>query len=152
MADKPHLLIVEARYYEDIAAQLLHGAVGELEKNGATHETVTVPGVFEIPAVVRMALNANSAGRPGFAAYIALGCVIRGETDHNKHVADACVRGLTDLTAEFAIALGFGILTCDTQAQAMERAAVDRRNKGAEAARAALAMLEIGHGFGVSRK
>lgn len=151
MADRPHLLIVEARYYEDIADQLLRGAAGELEKAGTTHTTVTVPGVFEIPAAVRMALNAKLAGRSGYAAYVALGCVIRGETDHNRHVAEACVRGLTELATAFAVPLGFGILTCDTRAQAMERAAVDGRNKGAEAARAALTMLKIGQGFGVSR-
>lgn len=149
MADKPHLLIVEARYYEDVSDELLRGAAGELENSGVTHETLTVPGVFEIPATVRMAMAAKRSGVPRFAGFVALGCVIRGATDHNKHVAAACVRGLIELSTEFAIALGFGVLTCDTHAQAMERAAVDRRNKGAKAARAALTMLEVAQSFEV---
>ncbi len=147
MADKPHLLIVEARYYEDVADELLRGAAAELENSGVTHEILTVPGVFEIPAAVRIAMAVNCPGASRFTGYVALGCVIRGETDHNKHVAAACVRGLTDLTTEHAIALGFGMLTCDTHAQAMERASVDGLNKGAKAARAALAMLEIVQSF-----
>ncbi len=152
MADKPHLLIVEARYYEDVADELLRGAIGELENRGATHEILTVPGVFEIPATVRMAMAAKRSGTSAFAGYIALGCVIRGETDHNKHVAAACIRGLTDLTIEFPLALGLGVLTCDSHVQAMERAAVDSRNKGAQAARAALTMLEVSQRFEVLEK
>ena len=73
MADKPHLLIVEARYYEDVAEELLRGAVAELENSGATHETLTVPGVFEIPATVRMAMAAKRSGASRFAGYVALG-------------------------------------------------------------------------------
>ena len=150
MAEQHHLLVIEARYYQDVADELLRGATAEIEAQGATYETVTVPGVFEIPAALRIALKAMEVVgvRRRFAGYLALGCVIRGETDHYRYVSDACVRGLTDLTTQFTLALGFGVLTCDTLAQAMDRAAVDRRNKGAEAARAVFAMLELKREFG----
>ncbi len=150
MTAKPHLLIVEARYYKDIADELLKGAAAEIEGRDATFESVTVPGVFEIPGAIRIALKSiDLVGvRRRFAGYVALGCVIRGETDHYKYVADACVRGLMDLTTRFTLAVGFGVLTCDTHAQAMERAAVDQRNKGAEAAQAAFSMLDLKREFG----
>ena len=150
MAEAPHLLIVEARYYQDIADELLRGAVAEIESRGATCQTVTVPGVFEIPAAIRMALKSMDlvGVRRRFAGYLALGCVIRGETDHNKYVSEACVSGLVDLSTRFTLALGFGVLTCDTHAQAMERAAVNQKNKGAEAARAVFSMLELKRDFG----
>ena len=150
MTAKPHLLIVEARYYQDIADELLKGAIAEIEGRGATYERVTVPGVFEIPAAVRIALKSMDlvGVRHRIAGYVALGCVIRGETDHYKYVADACVSGLMELTTRFTLAVGFGVLTCETHAQAMERAAVDQRNKGAEAAQAAFSMLDLKHDFG----
>ena len=150
MADKHHLLIVEARYYQDVADELLRGAIVEIERRDATYETATVPGVFEIPAAIRIALKSMELVgiRRRFAGYVALGCVIRGETDHYKYVSEACVRGLVDLTTKFTLAVGFGVLTCDTHSQAMERAAVDLGNKGAEAASAVFSMVDLKHRFG----
>ena len=150
MTAEPHLLIVEARYYQDIADELLQGAVAEITGRGASYETVTVPGVFEIPAAIGIALKSMDlvGVRRRFSGYLALGCVIRGETDHYKYVSDACVAGLMDLTTRYTLAVGFGVLTCDTNAQAMERAAVSQKNKGAEAAQAVFSMLDLKREFG----
>ncbi|MBM3511069.1 MAG: 6,7-dimethyl-8-ribityllumazine synthase [Alphaproteobacteria bacterium] len=140
----PNILIVEARYYEEIADELLQGARVEIDAHGASHETVTVPGAFEIPAAIRAALD---GARRRYSAYVALGCVIRGETDHHEHVARACVQGLSDLVTRESIVVGFGVLTCHTFEQAMERAAIDRGNKGAEAVRAAFTVLDMKRAF-----
>ena len=150
MADDIHVLMVVARYYDDVADELVRGAVAELDTRGATYECVSVPGVFEIPAAIRMAIRAMElvGMRRRFAAYIALGCVIRGETDHYEHICRESARCLSDLAITYTLALGYGILTCDTREQAMERALVDKRNKGGEAARAALTMIEVKRQFG----
>ena len=95
----PHLLVIEARFYEDIADTLYQGASAALDAGGVTHERVSVPGVFEIPAVVRMAVRSMDffAGRRRFDGYVALGCVIRGETTHYELVSGESCRGLMDL-------------------------------------------------------
>ena len=134
------VLILESRYYEDIAAQLLAGAMKVLEAAGAAVERIAVPGVFEIPAA--LAVVARSS-RHGFDGFIALGCVIRGETDHYDHICRESSRALMTLAVEQGLALGFGVLTCGTWDQAWERASVDRKNKGAEAARACLRMIAL---------
>jgi 6,7-dimethyl-8-ribityllumazine synthase len=150
MAQGPRVLIVEARYYEHINDQLLAGAVAALEEAGATHERIVVPGAFEIPGAIRFAVKAMHlvGERRRYDAYVALGCVIRGETSHYDHICEECARGLMQLTLDFSIALGFGVLTVENEAQALERAAVDRKNKGGEAARAALRMLAVKQHFG----
>ncbi len=145
MTEVPCVLIVESRFYEDISDEMYKGAVAVLEQAGIEHERLRVPGVFEIPAAVRFAIRSmevRSATR-SYAGFIALGCVIRGETDHYEHISRQACRSLMDLSVNFSIALGFGILTCDTHAQAMTRAAVDEKNKGAEAAEACLRMMEL---------
>ncbi len=153
MAEGPHVLIVEARFYEDIADELVKGAIAELEHVGASHERIAVPGAFEIPAAVRCAIMSTdmSTGRRGYDAYIALGCVIRGETSHYDYVCGESARGLMDLSTRHAIALGYGILTCENHEQAWARARVDGngKNKGGDAARAALAMFEAKRQFGL---
>lgn len=142
---QPHVMIVAARFYEDIAEELCRGAVAVLEAAGATHEKVTVPGVFEIPAAVAMA-HYNDPSR--FDGYIALGCVIRGETTHYDYVCNESARGLQDLATGQGLAIGYGILTVENAAQAWARAAVDKKDKGADAARACLAMIELRRRFG----
>lgn len=134
----PRVLVLESRYYEEIAAQLLKGATEVLEKGGASVERVAVPGVFEIPAA--LALAARAGRHDGF---LALGCVIRGETDHYEHICREASRALMSLAVEQGLAFGFGVLTCDTWEQAVERAKVDRQNKGGEAARACLRMIQL---------
>jgi 6,7-dimethyl-8-ribityllumazine synthase len=147
----PHILIVEARFYEDIADELVKGAMGALEKAGVTFDRLAVPGAFEIPAAIRMAIRAMHfhPHRRRYDGYVALGCVIRGETTHYDYVCQESARGLQDLALEFTLALGYGIVTVENESQAWERARVDRKNKGGDAARACLAMIEAKRGFGL---
>ena len=132
-----NILIVEAPYYSEIAAELLRGAEAALAQAGASHEKLTVPGALEIPGAM---VQAEESER--FDGYVALGCVIRGETSHYDIVAGESARGLMALSMD-GIALGNGILTCENGEQAMARASVDGKNKGGEAVKAALAMIEI---------
>ena len=120
----PHLLVIEARFYEDIADALYEGAAAVLDAGGVTHERVSVPGVFEIPAVIRMAVRSMDffAGRRRFDGYVALGCVIRGETTHYDYVCSESARKLQDLACEHTLALGYGIITCENGDQAWARA------------------------------
>jgi len=145
----PHILVVEARFYEDIADTLYEGARQALDEAGVTHERISVPGVFEIPAVIRMAVRSMDffAGRRRFDGYVTLGCVIRGETTHYDYVCSESARKLQDLACEHTLALGYGILTCENQAQAWERAALDRKNKGRDSAEACLAMIDVKRHF-----
>lgn len=143
MTAKPHLLIVEARFYEDISDELLSGAEAELESSGATFDKISVPGCLEIPAVISMALYAAEDGGTEYDGFVALGCVIRGETSHYDIVAGDSARALMDLSVEENLALGNGIITCENSEQAWARARVTEKNKGGGAAKAALAMIEI---------
>ena len=147
----PHILIVEARFYEGITDELVKGAVGVLEQAGVTFDRLAVPGAFEIPAAIRMAIRAMHfhPHRRRYDGYVALGCVIRGETTHYDYVCQESARGLQDLALEFTLALGYGILTVENETQAWERARVDRKDKGGAAARACLTMIEAKRGFGL---
>ncbi len=138
-------MIAVSRYYDDIAEQLLRGATQVLDDAGATHEMFEIPGAFEIPAAIATAMRSPefSGGRRRFDGYIALGCVIRGETTHYDYVCSEAARGLQDLAVRHCLALGFGILTTENREQAMARAAVDQGNKGADAANACLRMVEF---------
>ena len=153
MAAKPHIMIVEARYYAHISDELLKVALAALEAAGATHERIAVPGAFEIPAAIRFATEAASRGHGGarFDGFVALGCVIRGETSHYDYVCQESARGLQDLALAHNLAIGFGILTVENEAQALARARTDKKNKGGEAARACLAMIDLKRRFGLAR-
>lgn len=135
---KPHIMIVEARFYEKIADELIRGAVAALDSAGATYERFSVPGAFEIPAAVRMGI-----ARGGFDGYVTLGCVIRGETTHYDYVCSESARALQDIAVAHQVPLGYGILTVENGDQAWERARTDRKNKGGDVARACLAMVEL---------
>ncbi len=143
MANGPHILIVEARFYEDIADELFEGARAVIEAAGGTFERVQVPGVFEIPAAVAMGRKKRGKSQRAFDGFVALGCVIRGETSHYDVVANESARGLTDLSVKHELAVGNGILTVDTKAQADVRASRYGRDKGGDAARACVAMVEL---------
>lgn len=143
MTRSPHLLLVEAPYYAHIAAMLRAGAERAIAAAGATCEIVSVPGAFEIPAAI--ALAARSAER--FDGYVALGCVIRGETTHYDHICEETARSLQDLMVRDGLAAGYGILTCENEAQALARAAPDGRDKGGEAVQACLALIELRRRF-----
>jgi 6,7-dimethyl-8-ribityllumazine synthase len=143
----PHLLIVEAPYYAAIAAELRAGAVEALEAAGATCEIIQVPGAFEIPAAIAhyagLHLSAGQTPSRLFDGFVALGCVIRGETTHYDYVCGESARGLQDLALRHGLAIGFGILTTENGDQAWARALRAKKNKGAEAALAALAMVAL---------
>jgi len=145
MTDQPHILIVASPYYAHITAELVRGAVARLEAAEATWEQFSVPGVFEIPAAIAMAMRAPEfqGNRRRFDGYVALGCVIRGETTHYDYVCGESARALQDLAVRHCLALGYGIVTVENEEQARERAFVDRRDKGGDAAAACLAMIGI---------
>jgi len=140
----PHLLLVLAPYYPHLAAMLRDGAERAISAAGATCEVMTVPGAFEIPAAIALAAR-HAKGR--FDGYVGLGCVIRGETTHYDHVCAESARGMQDLAARDGLAIGFGILTVENEAQALVRAAPDGRDKGGEATRACLALIELKRHF-----
>lgn len=146
----PHVLIVEAPYYAEIAAGMLRGAQGVLDAAGATHEVVQAAGAFELPGAVRLALKAMArTGGPHWDGFIALGCVVRGETDHYDHICNQAARGLMDLTLQFGVPVAFGVLTVHDEAQGLARARDDEMNKGAEAAKAVLAQIALARRWGV---
>ena len=132
------MLIVEARFYNDIVDALLAGARAVFDEAGAEYDSITVPGALEIPAAIAMALDASD-----YDGAVALGCVILGETYHFEVVSNESARGLMDLAVRERIALGNGILTVDNEEQAKARAGGSIGNKGAEAARAALVMAKL---------
>ena len=137
------MLIVEARFYDDIAEELLIGALEAVKAAGAEAEVITMPGALEIPTAIAIALDAAAeAGRP-YDAVVALGCVVRGETYHFEIVAGESSRALMDLAVANGLPLGNGILTVETDEQAWARARVSEGNKGGGAAEAALALLRL---------
>src|SRR5664280_3406971 len=136
------VLIVEARFYEAISDALLAGATRVLDEAGATYDRIAVPGALEVPAAIAMAVDAAQKKRAPFDGVVALGCVVQGETYHFELVSNESARGLMDLAIQQQLAIGNGILTVDNEAQALARSTADndfKRNKGASAARAALA-------------
>jgi 6,7-dimethyl-8-ribityllumazine synthase len=146
-----HVLIVEARFYEKIADELVNGAMRELKKSGATFERLSVPGAFEIPAAIRFGADAarTPEGQEPFHGFIALGCVIRGETSHYDYVCGESARALQDLATQRGLAIGYGILTVENEEQAWARAGLHRGDKGGDAARACLAMVGVKRRFGL---
>ncbi len=151
MSLPPPVLIIEARFYPEIADALVTGAIKTLKAAGYKYERVEVPGVFEIPAAITMALSSVDAqvGPDTYPGIIAFGCVIRGETDHYDLVCRESSRALMELTTKHFLAFGFGVLTCENRAQAEVRAAIDGKNKGGEAAEACIHMMAIKRRFGL---
>jgi 6,7-dimethyl-8-ribityllumazine synthase len=137
------VLVVEARFYDDIADELLRGATAAIEAAQARAEVLTVGGALEIPQTLAMALDAAEAAGQPYDAAVALGCVIRGDTFHFEIVAGESARALMDLSVARAVPLGNGIITVDTDSQAWARARPEEGDKGGDAARAALALFEL---------
>ncbi|MDJ0821302.1 MAG: 6,7-dimethyl-8-ribityllumazine synthase [Paracoccaceae bacterium] len=145
--DKPvKLLIVVAPYYRDIADQLIEGARAEIEAAGGSHETLEVPGALEVPTAIGIAERLSN-----FDGYVALGCVIRGETTHYETVCNDSSRGITLLGLQ-GLCIGNGILTVENVGQAQARAEVAGQNKGGGAAAAALHLIAIARKYGGARK
>jgi 6,7-dimethyl-8-ribityllumazine synthase len=136
-------LIVEARFYDDMADALLEGATFALEEAGATFDVVTVPGALEIPATIAMALDGADNDGMQYDGFVALGMVIRGETYHFDIVSNESSRALMDLAVSESLAIGNGILTVENDEQAWVRARRSEKDKGGFAARAALTMIEL---------
>ncbi|MBX8784760.1 6,7-dimethyl-8-ribityllumazine synthase [Ochrobactrum sp. GRS2] len=149
LAYPPHILIVEARFYDALSDALLDGAKAALDEAGATYDIVTVMGALEVPAAISFALDAEAGGGTEYDGYVALGTVIRGETYHFEIVANESSRALTDLSVSESIAIGNGILTVENEAQAWARAKRSEKDKGGFAARAALTMIDLQKKFGV---
>ena len=145
MAEKgPHLLLVEAPYYTHIAALLREGAERAIAEAGATFETIEVPGAFEIPGAIGMGAKSGN-----FDGFVALGCVIRGETSHYDHICESTADALQRLAVEQGVPIGYGILTCENEQQALVRATPggNGRDKGGESVRACLAMVAVKRRF-----
>ena len=136
-----HFLIVEARFYAHLNDMLLEGARAAIEAAGHAHETITVPGALEVPGAIALAAEGG-----GYEAYVALGVVIRGETYHFEIVSGESARGIMALTLD-GLAIGNGILTVEDEAQALVRADPAQKDKGGEAAKAALALFALQRTF-----
>lgn len=136
------LLIVEARFYDHLNDMLIDGARTAIEEAGHRHETVTVPGALEVPGAIAMAAE---SGR--YDGFVALGVVIRGETYHFEVVSNESARGLMALSMD-GLAIGNGIITVENEAQALARARASEKDKGGEAAKAAIRMMELREQFG----
>ncbi|MGB7046649.1 MAG: 6,7-dimethyl-8-ribityllumazine synthase [Methylocella sp.] len=143
-------LIVEARYYENIAGMLLEGAKTVFAKAGASFELVRVPGALEIPLALAIALDHAEVSKRPFDGAVALGCVIRGETRHFEIVANESARALMQLALARKLAFGNGVLTVENEAQALTRADPHQGDKGGDAARAALAIHRLKLAIGAS--
>jgi 6,7-dimethyl-8-ribityllumazine synthase len=130
------ILIVEARFYPEISDSLYEGAAHALDVADVMVERISVPGALEIPAAIKFAAD-------HYDGFVALGCVIRGETYHFEVVANQSARGLMDLMLQDGLCIGNGILTVDDEDQAMHRARRDGADKGGDAARACLALIEL---------
>jgi 6,7-dimethyl-8-ribityllumazine synthase len=132
------ILIVNARFYEEIADSLTVAAIEQIKSHNFDYEIIEVPGVFELPAAVSMAISSAK-----YDAYVALGCVIRGETTHYDYVCSESARGLNDLAIKHNAAIGYGVITTENRAQAEIRADKSQKNVGGKAANAAITMLQL---------
>lgn len=146
--DKIRILVVEARFYSDLADELLKAATDVITAHGATYDVVSVPGALEIPGAIAMADEAgNGPAGVAYDGYVALGTVIRGETYHFEIVSNESARGLMDLAVSKRLCVGNGILTVEDEDQAWARARASQGDKGGGAARAALEMIALKRQF-----
>jgi len=150
----PHIMIIEARFYENVADQLLDGAKAVLERVGVSYDVYTVPGALEIPAAIAYAVKSLDFDpvRRRYDGYVALGTVIKGGTRHDQIVGDLSAKGLQELALQHTLAIGNGILTVESMAQALERADRAQMDKGGGAAEACLRMVELKQHFKLSPK
>lgn len=144
---KPRVLIVEARFYEDIADALFEGAKAVIEASDFDYDRIDVPGALELPAAIRFAMNRK--GGKAYDGFVALGCVIRGETAHFDVVVNESARGLQQLAIDHQLCIGNGIITVENEEQAWDRARKDRQDKGGQAALACVAMIGLKQLFSI---
>ena len=146
------VMIVESRYYEDVAAELLKGATRALDEAGVAYDVFEAQGALEIPAAVAIAFDGGKKARKAYDGAVALGCVIRGETSHYDIVAGDSARALMDFSVANRFPIGNGILTVDTDAQAQRRADTAKDDKGGGAARAVLSLIALKRQFERKRR
>jgi 6,7-dimethyl-8-ribityllumazine synthase len=144
--DAPRILVIQAPYYRDVVEGMRQGAMAVFEDLKAEVETVDVAGGYELPAALRMAMKA----RRRWDGFMLLGCVVKGETDHYTFICEAICKGVMDLSVESGAAIGFGLLTVDSLAQAEARSKPDRLNKGAEAAHALVSQITLARSWGLA--
>lgn len=142
----PHLLVIRAPYYKAVIDGLTVGAERILREAGATSESIDIAGSYELPQAIRLAVRGNKR----FDGFVALGCIIRGETDHYEFICRASMEGIMSVALQFGLCVGTGLLTCDTLAQAEARSGMDGFNKGAEAAVAALLQISAARRLGAA--
>ena len=142
----PHLLIVRAPYYKAVVDGLTAGAERILREAGATSEILDIAGSYELPQAIRLAVR----GSKRFDGFVALGAIVRGETDHYEFISRATMEGIMSVALQFGLCVGTGLLTCDTIAQAEARSGMDGFNKGAEAATAALLQINAARRLGAA--
>ena len=145
MSETPKILIVEGRFYEDIADALFEGAREVLDAVGMEYERMSVPGAFEVPQAIRFAIRSMEIGSAmnRYAGFIGFGCVIRGETSHYDYVCQESARALMDMAMNYSVAMGYGILTVENREQAWARADMTKKNKGGDVAKACLRMMKV---------
>jgi 6,7-dimethyl-8-ribityllumazine synthase len=142
----PHLLLVRAPYYREVVDGMTSGVARILGDAGATHEVLDVAGAFELAQAIRLVLR----GAQRFDGFIALGCIVRGETDHYDHICRESMAGLMQVALQYGLAMGTGLLTVHDVAQAVARSGPDGHNKGAEAASAALRQIAVAREMGAA--
>ncbi len=150
MTSGPNILIIEARFYDEIADDLLKGAKAALEQGGASCDVVTVPGILELPLAARFAFS-KGAAHPNrhYDGLVVLGCAVKGETDHYEHVCSQSMSGVQHVALELNLPVGNGILTCPTWELAQNRANPAEGDAGGRAAKACLRLIEVKRGFGL---
>ena len=151
MTGCPSVLIMEARFYDDITDNLVNGASNTLTSYKTSYTRLVLPGILEIPAAIRYALRATElhATPHRFAGYVVLGCAIQGQTDHYKHICRESMAGVQYLVLQYSLAVGNGILTCPTYELALRRSDPLQGNHGGRAAKAALRMIHVKRSLGL---
>ena len=151
MTGAASVLILEARFYDDITDNLVEGALNALKSHGASYKRLVLPGVLEIPAAIRYVVQASElcTTPENFSGYVALGCAIQGQTNHYEHVCRESMAGIQKLALQYALAIGNGVLTCPTHELALQRSDPVQGNHGGRAARAALRMIHVKRSFGL---
>jgi 6,7-dimethyl-8-ribityllumazine synthase len=142
----PRLLMVRAPYYREVVDGMTQGAERILSEAGATHDILDVAGAFELAQAIRLVLR----GSQRFDGFIALGCIVRGETDHYDHICRESMSGLMQVALQYGLAMGTGLLTVHDIGQAVARSGADGHNKGAEAASAALRQIAVARQTGAA--
>ena len=148
MDKKSHILVIEARFYEDISEYLLQGALASLSSAGITSEVITVPGILELPIAAKLAFGSHAKdAKRAYDGYIVLGCAIKGQTDHYEHVCEQSMRGVQHIALDFLVPMGNAILTCPSRELALLRADPDQGNAGGRAVEAFLCLISLKRKF-----